>query len=626
MYLKFSDRFCPTTNTRECYYRLVESYRNEDNRICHKTLYNIGFWPGFTTDEQIKILDKLNDLYKRQLDMFVEEDPKIDAEVQRIWNIMVSKKKIDRKIISEQAKMVHVETIKHNEVREIGTEWLCYNTWNKLGLTEFFTQLGWTEEQIQLAQTQVISRAIYPVSELASTRIIKENSAICSLTNYDKDKITKDKLYAGALSLYKHKTAIERHLSKRTNDLFDLQDKIILYDLTNTYFEGRKTDSLLAKFGRSKERRSDAKLVVLAMVVNLEGFIKYSSIHEGNYSDTSDITKVIEHISRQAKTDNPIIVLDAGIATNDNIRVIEEMKYKFVVVSRAKVKDYKIVEGCVTKQHTTKSNGKIQLTLIENNQHKDYYLKVESTAKNEKEKAMKNRFEAGYLMELNKISAALNKKNGVKLESKVMERIGRAKEKYPSIHNLYNIKYEVKDNSKIVTSMQWTKDPLKDTESEQSLGTYFIRTNLESKDETMIWNIYNSIVEIEASFRCLKTDLDLRPIYHKNDDATMAHLHLGILAYWLVNTIRHQLKQCGINNDWKEIKRIASTQKQVSSSAQNTFDEIIHIQKCSEPNDKLKALHKILKIASKPFKKFKSVVHKPPHRKNEILYHSRNTT
>ena len=254
------------------------------------------------------------------------------------------------------------------------------------------------------------------------------------------------------------------------------------------------------------------------------------------------------------------------------------MKYKFVVVSRAKVKDYKIVEGCVTKQHTTKSNGKIKLTLIENNQHKDYYLKVESTAKNEKEKAMKNRFEAGYLMELNKISAALNKKNGVKLESKVMERIGRAKEKYPSIHNLYNIKYEVKDNSKIVTSMQWTKDPLKDTESEQSLGTYFIRTNLESKDETMIWNIYNSIVEIEASFRCLKTDLDLRPIYHKNDDATMAHLHLGILAYWLVNTIRHQLKQCGINNDWKEIKRIASTQKQVSSSAQNTFDEIIHIQ------------------------------------------------
>jgi hypothetical protein len=124
----------------------------------------------------------------------------------------------------------------------------------------------------------------------------------------------------------------------------------------------------------------------------------------------------------------------------------------------------------------------------------------------------------------------------------------------------------------------------------------------------------------------VKTDLDLRPIYHKNDDATMAHLHLGILAYWLVNTIRHQLKQCGINNDWKEIKRIASTQKQVSSSAQNTFDEIIHIQKCSEPNDKLKALHKILKIASKPFKKFKSVVHKPPHRKNEILYHSRNTT
>ena len=83
---------------------------------------------------------------------------------------------------------------------------------------------------------------------------------------------------------------MEKHLSNRTNELFDLADKIILYDLTNTYFEGEKRSSQLAKFGRSKEKRSDAKLVVLALVVNIEGFIKYSSILEGNIADCNTLS------------------------------------------------------------------------------------------------------------------------------------------------------------------------------------------------------------------------------------------------------------------------------------------------------------------------------------------------
>ena len=141
---------------------------------------------------------------------------------------------------------------------------------NQLQLTEFFQQQGWNENQIQLAMTQVISRAAYPASELKTCRWIKENSVVCELTGYDIDQITKDKLYQRALNLYSVKTPLENHLSNRTNTLFDLQDKIILFDITNTYLEGRKVGSNLARFGRSKEKRNDAKLVVLAMVVNIE--------------------------------------------------------------------------------------------------------------------------------------------------------------------------------------------------------------------------------------------------------------------------------------------------------------------------------------------------------------------
>jgi hypothetical protein len=151
-----------------------------------------------------------------------------------------------------------------------------------------------------------------------------------------------------------------------------------------------------------------------------------------------------------------------------------------------------------------------------------------------------------------------------------------------------------------------------------NLGVYFIRTNLKPKDEQTLWTIYNTIREIESTFRCLKTDLDLRPIYHRNDTATMAHLHLGILAYWMVNTIRHQLKANKINLNWQEIVRITNTQKIITTYAKNQNDETVYIRRCSEPNQKVKAIYQSLKFKNYPFVKRKSVVHSSELKKNNL--------
>ena len=147
--------------------------------------------------------------------------------------------------------MINADTMRHSNVREIGAENICHQTWNQLQLTEVLLSNGFTGQEAQLAATQVIARAVYPASELRTTRWIKENSAVCELTGYDMEKLTKDNLYQNALHLYKIKDNLEKHLSQRTNDLFDLQDKIVLYDITNTYFEGEKRNSKLARFGRS---------------------------------------------------------------------------------------------------------------------------------------------------------------------------------------------------------------------------------------------------------------------------------------------------------------------------------------------------------------------------------------
>jgi hypothetical protein len=619
MYLKASFRHNPDIKDIAAYYRLVESYRNEFDRVCHKTLLNIGFWADATREQKDKVVDHLNERYKNELALFEETDLQVVEWVNRFWNEMIAKQTIDRKTMEEKHRLVKAATIKHKEAREIGTEWICANTWNQLQLNELFENLGWSEEKIQLAMTQVISRAVYPGSELATSKWIKDNSAICDITGYDIDKITKDKLYQSALDLYQHKATIEKHLSTTTNELFDLQDRIMLYDLTNTYFEGNKRNSQLAKYGRSKEKRNDAKLVVLAMVINIEGFIKYSAIHEGNYADTSDIKTLIEKLSSNTSTAaKPIVVMDAGIATEKNLATLTRQGYKYVVVSRSKLKDYQPVQQGKKTYLLTKSKKITRLSLVQSEKYTDSFLKVESPAKWAKEDGIKNRLEQGYEEQLNLIKQSLSKPRGIKKVDKVQQRIGRAKQKYPSIHHLYNITFDIDTATQTVKNIYWQKDVAKAEEANNKLGVYFLRTNLEDTDEALEWMIYNTIREIESTFRILKTDLDLRPIYHKNDVSAMAHLHLGLLAYWLVNTIRYQLKQSGINDDWKEIKRKASTQKSVLTTAQNSYDKIIQMKRCTEPTEDLRQIHNALKQQkSKPFKQIKFVVHKPPPEKIE---------
>ena len=148
---------------------------------------------------------------------------------------------------------------------------------------------------------------------------------------------------------------------------------------------------------------------------------------------------------------------------------------------------------------------------------------------------------------------------------------------------------------------------------------YLLRTNLNEKDERAQWKIYNAIREVEYTFRVLKTDLDLRPIYHKTDKASLAHLHLGLLAYWVVNTIRYQLKQKGINNEWHDLVRIMNTQKIVTTTMQNDRNETICIRKCSEPTESVQAIYEALKFKPTPFTRKKSVVPPAEIKKSQSL-------
>jgi hypothetical protein len=593
---------------------LVESYRNADDRICHRTIINVGFVSYLSRIQLLDIQTRLTDLSHGKSHLFESSDSIVNEFVNSLWSKIVSGKKIDF-ITNNLKKWVDSQSIKHKDVREIGAEWLCYQSLDQLKLGSFLENMGWEAEQIQLTLTQIISRAVYPVSELRTTRLIHDNSAVCEITGYPVEKLTKDKLYQNALDLYDCKDVIEQYLSKKTNELFDLEDKIVLYDLTNTYFEGEKRKSALARFGRSKEKRNDAKLIVLALVINQEGFLKYSNVFEGNTTDSKTLSQIIDNlrVKTSQQTRKATIILDAGIATEANLALLVEKGYNYVCVSRSKLKDYKSVEGHASKTTRTRNKQTLQLQRVSTEQSTDYYLKVTSPGKLLKETGMKTQFEARFDAELEKIQQSLGKKSGVKKSDKVHQRIGRAKQKYPSVGKYYQIEVVEKEQG-IIQSISWKKG---EKEAKEELGVYFLRTNMEVEQEDILWKIYNIIREIESTFRSLKTDIDLRPIYHKNDNATLAHLHLALLAYWVVNTIRYQLKAKDENAGWPEIKRIASTQKQVITQATNQLEEIVQITKCSEPTADLERLYQLLGYKSFPFTKRKSVVHKSEIKKIE---------
>ena len=630
----------PETGIYSGYYRLVESYRNHLDNVCHRTILNVGYLDHVAVD-QLNIIQKILtakvSACKPLFEVPYSEDPVVLKYVEELYQRMVEEKRIDVLLENREKKAaqsgkdiqaIDLNSIRNKDVREIGAEWLSYQAMDQLQIGEFLREQGWNEEDIKLAQTHIISRAVYPASELETARWIRENSSVCEITGYDINKITKDQLYRISKMLYDEHIALEQHLSLRTNELFDIEDKILLYDLTNTYFEGRKATSALAQFGRSKEKRDDAKIVVLALVVNRYGFIKYSSILEGNIADCKTLEGMIENlrIKTSSSANKALVVLDAGIATDENLEMIRAKGYNYLCVCRTSLKKYSVEAGTSTVTVVDNKKQKIKLCSVKTSNNTDYYLKIESDTKEIKERSMNEHFKRGFEEGLHRIAESVKKKSGVKLEDKVYERIGRLKQKYPSIHRYYEIDVETKkplgirgstlwkindvlqNQKSIVTDVKWRIKPGVDINA--TSGVYFLRTSLEAQSEENIWLFYNTIREVEATFRVLKTDLDLRPIYHKKDESTMAHLHLGLLAYWIVNTIRHQLKGKDIHSGWKELVRVMNTQKAVSTLAQNVSDQVIKIRRCSEPNQNVRKIYDALKYKYAPFVKKKSVVHR----------------
>jgi transposase len=506
---------------------------------------------------------------------------------------------------------VDVNSIIYEDSRTFGGEWLSKQMLDVCGLSVFLSQNTGNEEKVKCMEAEIISRMIHPSSELETSRWMENESSLCEMLSLQKTPGHR-KLYEAARTLYGQKEAVEDFLYHHFSSKYPDRMRLCLYDLSNFYFEGRKEHSTLAQFGRSKEKRRDAKIVSLALLTDGQGFIRRSKIYGGNVSEPATLREVISALEADSKTDaglfeaKPVAVMDAGIATEENLEFLRGKGFDYVCVSRSGLQDYSLAEtGCKTVFDNRNHPIEISRATPDGKDDGDLYLYVKSDMKRQKEQSMSGKLTKRFVDGLENIRSSLSKKRGIKGEGAVNQRIGRLLQKYPSVGKLYRVELKVDENKTVVDIIYEQSKPA------EPAGVYFIRCSQNQLTEELIWEIYNILREIESTFRCLKTDLDIRPIYHQMDKNTEAHIFMGIVAYQLVHAIRCGMKKNGINHSWRRIRQIMSSQTMATTRMKLENGDSLVLRNATHPNAEQMKMYRALKFKqTNPKMRKKAVV---PH-------------
>jgi hypothetical protein len=629
MFIKKIDKNSSKTGRSYFTYRLCESYRI-DGKVRHRNILNVGKLENIRKEDFKLLCDRIEQKVRGINILFSSLPDHIENEAEIIYRRILSEKLLDCNLHvvptsheepSEETdiRKVDVNSILNEDSRSFGGEWLSQQIFDDCGLSGFLSQNITNETIEKHIAIEVISRMVHPSSELETTRWLKGESSLCELLSLQKIPDHR-KLYKAASALYRHKDKVEDFLYQHFSSKYPDRMRLCLYDLTNFYFEGRKEGSDLAQYGRSKEKRTDAKLVSLALLTDGQGFVRRSKIYKGNISEPSTLQAVISELETAITKETylfnskPVVVMDAGIATEENLKTLREKGFDYICVSRSSLKDYKLPEKGA-KIVLDNRNNPIELSIVEatGKDNGDLYLYVKSQQKQQKELSMSNKLTKRFVEELEKIKSSLSKKRGVKTEGAVNQRIGRLKQKYPSISKLYKIELKVDENKtavgkpcRTIVDIIYERSKLGGEE-----GVYFIRCSGRLLTEDLIWEIYSILREIEDTFGCLKTDLDIRPIHHIKDENTEAHIFLGIVAYQLVHAIRSTLKQKGINHCWRRIRNIMSSQTMVTTRMKLENKDSLVLRNVTRPNMEQTKIYSALKFKqTNPKMKKKAVV---PH-------------
>ena len=653
-------RTVTTTAKGKKYYkqRLVESYRTREGLVRQRVIMDLGNIEKDIPKTQWKELSTLLEMRLNGQTTYISYSEELEKYADMIYAKNVYTK--SKSEIMEQTEKekdfdtIDIGSIQVSEARQVGPEIVAKSVWDELELESFFRSCEFSENEISVSMALIIGRLINPGGETETHRWFQNRTALIEMTPNDISGIGKDIFYTTGDLLYENKDKIESYLYEKEMNLFTLERKVFLFDLTNTYFEGNAKGSALAFHGKSKEKRSDCPLVSMALMVDGSGFPVYSRIYEGNVSEPETLVEVIKDVKNNtpsiASIAPPVFVMDRGIAIKDNIKFLKRSGYGYILVERTNIaKEYQNEFNALKKQIDEKSEDLEEFgweiirspSRIEEGKEKEvlgrikvYVKEVEkieeageseqieegndgsecnglvkriltlSVGKENKELAINARKETRFLEEIQKVQKSISK-GRLKLTEKVNIKIGRLYQKFIGITNFYDVIVETlpDDLTKIKSITLKEKDDKPNIEALS--GTYVIETNQVNLSKTEIWELYTVLTKVESAFRDLKSELGLRPIFHQRDIRTQAHLFISMLAYHFLVAIEYRLSMKGDSRCWRTIRKILSTHQRTTVNCINEKGKRLNLRVSTVPEPQHLEIYNNLNV-SDPLKRLKS--------------------
>jgi transposase len=602
MFIKAVKKHNPGGHTTFTYHRLVESYRTSRGPR-QITLLNLGTLQ-LPKSKWRDLARRIEQLASGQATI-QPEDPEVET-LARHYAPLLAQRRQQRQAQNNDEhpgeepsgrwETVDLKSIQHKKVRAIGAEYVGWQYFRKLGMAEVLRGAGLEEQQVLVAGLLIIGRLVSPGSERATLQWARHLSGIGELMGLGVREVSESMVYRMTDRLWEHKEWIEQELRGQERELFELTERVVLYDLTNTYFEGAESGGELIRHGKSKDKRHDRPLITLGSVVDEWGFAKRSEFFPGAVDEPGTLQGMLGQLgARRGST----VVVDAGIATGENLGWLKSQGYEYICVARGKPlspEQEQESEGVVRIRDNR--SGLVEGRLVKGEE--EWVVVCDSSSRRHKEQAMKGRFQRRYEEGLAEIKAALGKKGGTKRYEKVLERIGRLKERCHGIDRYYEVSLTREDD--IMTDLQWKLTGGEDAHKRYS-GRYYLRTSRRDLSEKEIWELYVTLGGIEDSFRSLKSELGMRPVYHWVERRIKAHIFITVLAYHLLNAIRHRLRAAGYGMRWSTVRERLSTHVLVSTTMRTEEGRMVYVRTPSTPELFHRDIYRALGLSASPIRR-----------------------
>lgn len=471
--------------------------------------------------------------------------------------------------------------------------------WHRLGLDDILRDCKLSAAVRKLACAMTLNRLIAPCSEHAMPDWVRR-TALADILGVDIDALEEDPLYLVLDKLHPHRAAIEAALVARERSLFSLDGTVYLYDLTSTYFEGQCVRNVKAKRGYSRDHRPDCKQLVVGLVVSREGFPIAHEVFAGNTQDRTTLATMLDRLTeRTGLKEGATVVVDRGMAFDDNIAEIKQRKLNYVVASRQPERDrwlgdFEDTEGFTpVLRQPSLLNAAQKKTAIEVKtcaQGDHTYVLCRSEQRIAKDRAIRSKQEGHLRADIDRLMRRVADGKLVKA-AKINQAIGRLQERYPRVARYFRIAHDP-ETATIVCEF----DAAKHAKAEQLDGCYLIKTDRQDLSGDELWRLYVLLTRAETAFRDMKSPLAERPIFHHIERRTEAHIFLCVLAYHLLIAIEKTLLDQAIHTSWATVRDALKTHQVCTIVLPTADGSCLRIRKAATAEPDVQNLYRRLAI------------------------------